>query len=216
MKKYILLCLIYGASLQHASPQQKAGYFVAYTYKQKSEIPDSVKNKKMNVEVKYINDTSVSNEITESSIGQILTGSLNFELPVYIIANIDSSKMFFESDGDFNSNEKKGISINVSTPDTIYYKKDEWRKLNEGDSPIPVVSFDVLETKEKKVILGYECIKFVLLDNSKKEQIIFWASKGLPNTLLPYTGLKKFKYGILEIDHKRDKWHTVATRIKKL
>jgi hypothetical protein len=182
----------------------------------KFELPDSVKNKKVEVKLNLGNDTSEPGEIMELLLGDFIKNQIGVDLSLYIIANADSSKLFFDSKDESNSIEQKGISLNINTPDTIYYKKGQWRKLGGGDETISIITLDLIETKETKKILGYECIKFVSVDSITKEKVVIWASKKLPNTLLPFTGLNEFKYGILEIDNTKNGSHTVAVKIEKL
>jgi hypothetical protein len=181
----------------------------------KLELSDSVKNKKVDVRVNFGNDTSASENIMAALLGDFLKGPINIELSMYILANTDSSKIFFESNDGSKTEGQKGVNVNISTPDTFYYKEGNWRKLG-GTGPVTLVSLVLIETGEKKKILGYECIKFVSSDSTGKENVVIWASKELPGTLIPYTGLKEFKYGILEIDNIKNQSHTMATKVKRL
>lgn len=161
----------------------------------------------------------------ESTLGEMekLISTFNFSTTYWILANKDSSKSYFRMDNsEIIPNEKEpednsNISVSVSMPDTNFYKDGRWIIQRGTSTKIPEpVTLEVLETKEKKVILGYLCTKFVAKDSTGNPSIFIWASDRLPNTLLPFTGLTGFKYGILEIDHKSKGWHTKATRIRIL
>lgn len=194
--------LIFGA----ASAQNGSTFTVEYLTKQRTMFADSVKNQKVEGKIIYTD----SNNVTQS-----ITSPVSFRLPdieleaiFSIIADNESSKMFFGS----IEQQKTNIGVVVNTPDTIFYSKGNWTRLYDGVlEPIEGQSFQVKETQETKLILGYKCIKFV----SPDEDLIFWACKDLPNTLLPYTGLQQFKYAILEIQRGIDNLHTIATEITK-
>jgi hypothetical protein len=216
MKQLILLYLAAGLFFQTAFSQSNAPYLVTYSIKMKYELPDSVKNKKIEVKLNFGNDTTAAGELTEFLLGDFMKEPIDIDLSLYIIANSDSSKLFFDPNNNSNTPGNVGVRINLNTPDTIFYKKGQWRKSGKDDEPISLITWNVIETKEKKNILGYECIKFVSLDSTRKEDIVIWASKKLPNTILPTTGLKEFKYGILEIDNIKNHSHTIAIKVERL
>jgi GLPGLI family protein len=214
MKQFLLIVLMAGLFFHTASAQAKTGYFVSYHVKVKLALSDSLKNKKVDVKLNLGEDSSASDNVMEFLLGDFLTKPIDVDLSLYIIANADSSKLIFDAD-DSRNEGNDGIRINLNTPDTIFYKKDQWRKTGNNDEPISTITLNVTETKEKKNILGYECIKFVSLDSTRKENVIIWASKKLPNTLVPFIGLKGFKYGILEVNNIETNSHTIATKVEE-
>jgi hypothetical protein len=182
-------------------------YQVEYVTKQRTVFPDSVKNQKVEGKIVYKDSNNVTQTVTTPFDFKV--PDFDFEAVFTIVANDSSSKMFFGS----IDHQKNGVAIMVNTPDTIYYSRGNWTRLYEGNlEAVNVQTFKVKETKETKVILGFQCSKFVT-DN---EDVIFWASKKLPNTLLPHTGLQGFKFGILEIQNLKDNIHTIARKVTKI
>ena len=192
-----------------ALPQKSKTFFVEYFHKQESPIllPNDGKT---NFIVTY--PDSNNKQIIDTVAGSLSFDSFKFETLVFMIANHDSSKTFFSTVKTASDN----VNISINTPDTLFYsRKGTWTKVSSGEfESIASLSISVVETKEKKNILGYECIKYVSLD--AETDIVFWASKQLPCTILPYTGLKQFKYGILEVEDLKNKSHTKATKIRTL
>ena len=115
----------------------------------------------------------------------------------------------------FDNNSHDGLTIH--TPDTILYCDNKWSTVSRAKRtsiPLKKLSFEI--TGEHKLILGYICDKFLVKDIEAGETYFIWASKALPKTLNPVTGLTGFKYGILEATQINDSWSVLATKITKL
>ena len=105
-------------------------------------------------------------------------------------------------------------NMKINTPDTLFYEKQQWSSVKDGvktNLPLTIISYS--KTDEHKTILGYDCIKFNACNNLNKESYEIWASKDLPETLLPITGLKEFKYGVLAMKERSGLWDVKAIKI---
>lgn len=182
-------------------------FSVEYNSKQKTSFADSVKNQAVSGKIFYKDSNDVQQTLSSPIFIQL--PDFEVEMTFTIQASKNGSKMYFGN----SSSMQKNIGVNVITPDTIYYSNGQWSRIVDGQlEAVETVEIAVTETKETKNILGYICSKYISSDGT----ITFWASKGLPNTLLPYTGLKWFKCGILEISNPSLNFHTQATAIKKV
>lgn len=219
----LVLCLLF---FLPGNGQKPKLYFVAYHYSQSSynkEMADSVKKQIGNdASAKII----VAGDSTyEATLDEILPdiGKFSFDAPVYMLANKDSSRLFFNmNQQDSKSLTDNGINLNITsainTPDTLFFKNGIWT-IQRGEIKEPYdspVTFDVTETNETKEILGYQCKKYLALDNYGKPEITIWATKELPNTLVPCVGLTSFVSAILEVEHKSDNWQLKVQKIKLL
>jgi hypothetical protein len=194
---------------------QKTKYLVKYFYEQKSIVfnfSDSLKKTKIKISWNG-NDSTANNQILDSIYLNMPSIKFNMETYFFILADFQTSKTFFKNKPEDTST----IHLKMHTPYTVYYANKKWTSLkNENISEIPTIKINAIGTKKRKKILGYECIKFITKDKSNKVEMIIWACKKLPKSLLPYTGLVDFKYGILEIENFKEKWHSYAIEIKKL
>lgn len=204
--------------------QQDSSFLVSYSYKQKIAINQTSDSSGNGATNNHAENAPVGSDSTNNgSAGEVKTLIDEFSLSVsaFILANKDSSKTYFRLhtvEADPNSSEQ-GTNVDlyssVNMPDTIFYKNGDWSIQMQGDWIVPDrVELVVVETNEKKMILGYSCKKYIANDSEGKPGITIWATEKLPNTLLPYTGLSSFKGGILEIEHKGEEWHAVAQRIE--
>ena len=158
-----------------ANAQKTPTFKVQYLSKQKAKLDNAIKSQIGTVTYRDSNNV----ERTIQTPIKFDFSDFEFEAIGFIIANSESSKTYYAGTGNQTSGD---VAIAINTPDTIYYNKGNWKSLSDGKySKVPIQKIDVTETKETKKILGYDCIKFI----SKDGNIEFWASKSLPNTLLP-------------------------------
>lgn len=219
MKKLILPVIVLNYCLVPFA-QKKQTFLVEYFFEQKqilTTLTDSVKERKVPISVFYTSNGDTTKTDTVEGTIRDLVGSFNFAAAFYMLANQDMSKTFFKLGNNSNFESDRNIALTVNTPDTIFYFHKRWYKTNEDSmKKVDLVDISVVNTSETKDILGYKCVKFVSSGKDKDKKIIFWASKDLPATLIPYSGLKSFGYGILQIDDLKRGLFTKATRITKL
>jgi len=219
MKKLNLAVLLLGCYFG-AFAQNRSSFFVEYLFEQKqisTSLPDSLKERKVPTRVIYLSKGDTTKIDTVEGTMPDLGGSFNFEAPFYMLSNRNVGKMFFKF-GNESANESEGnITFNVKTPDTIFYDHKGWYKMNEGSiEKVEPKIISLIKTSETKNILGYKCVKFISSGKDKDKDISFWACKDLPETLIPFEGLKSFGYGILQVDNPKKGSFIKATKITKL
>lgn len=161
----------------------------------------------------YYEQRSVAGIDSNSPMNLGSNAQINLKLNFYILANADSSRMFFNAP---DSSNRNGVRMVMNTPDTIYYKDNKWTKILDGIiEPVQTLTLQLKETADTKKILGYDCVRFIdMSGNSSPAE--YWVCKQLPKTILPSTGLTNFPYCILEISDPRQNIFTKATEIKRL
>ena len=147
--------------------QQDSSFLVSYSYKQKIAINQTVDSSGNKATNNHTENAPVGSDSTNNgSAGEVKTLIDEFSLSVsaFILANKDSSKTYFRLhtiEADPNSSEQ-GTNVDlyssVNMPDTIFYKNGDWSIQMQGDWIVPDrVELVVVETNEKKMILGYRC-----------------------------------------------------------
>lgn len=146
-----------------------------------------------------------------------------FTMPYYMIANADSSKLYFRrakqpnTDILVDSSKRIFAKHSIITSDTQFYKNEVWIDLdNDIRKPIKTFSIKFTETGKRRKIFGYPCTEFVATDSVGNQQVVMWASKELPSTINPFVGLISFPYGILEVRHLIGGWKLIPRRVKKM
>jgi GLPGLI family protein len=155
-----------------------------------------------------------------------LPDNRSFSMFYYMVANTDSSKLFFRrtkkpksSIDDFQMRPGRRMVVEsiIITPDTQFYKQGRWISLKDDKwEPAKTYAMEFTETGQTRKILGYQCSQFVATDSAGNQLVRVWATKELPGTLIPMVGLEYFPYGILEIRHLAKGWKLLPRRVKKL
>ena len=166
-------------------------------------------DKKVPLTNKYIyNDTTIKIVTGDSMYISEIVKNIKFQKEIKIRADKNESYTVFLSD------ENSG-NVKINTPDTLIYRNKQWTRVrNNEHENISNINLQFTETKDHKQILKYNCLKFLALNLATNEKYIIWASKELPGTLLPMTGLAGFKYGILEMKEVSNKWKAEAKEIR--
>jgi hypothetical protein len=166
-------------------------------------------DKKVPLTNKYIsNDTTIRIQTGDSMYVSEIVKGIKFQKKIKIVADKNESFTFFLADED-------PLHVRINTPDTLIYRNNQWIRVSDNKyDNIKRLVLEFTETKEHKQILKYDCMKFLAVNKATNEKYTIWASKQLPNTLLPMTGIVGFKYGILEIEESMNKWKAEAEEIK--
>lgn len=155
-----------------------------------------------------------------------MPGNRPLSMLYYMIANADSSKLFYRrtkkpksSIDDFQIRPGRRMVVEslIIMPDSQFYKQGRWITLMDDKwTPNITYKMEFTETGQTRKILGYQCSQFVATDSAGNQLVRVWATKELPGTLIPMVGLEYFPYGILEIRHLAKGWKLLPRRVKKL
>lgn len=77
-----------------------------------------------------------------------------------------------------DSKDNKSAVVLLDVMGNKYAMKVDEAKVNEQRSKMPI--YDVLETKETKVIAGYNCIKAVMINQTTKEEVVVYYTPEIP------------------------------------
>jgi GLPGLI family protein len=136
---------------------------------------------------------------------------VSFTANVTMRAGEKSSYMFF------SMNETSPSTINMKTPDTLFYENTSWKSVSDGKVSIKKsIELLLTITDQHKTLLGYDCTKFLAKNPANSREYEIWGTTSLPKTLLPFTGLKEFPVGILEINETSGLWSIKATSIRHI
>ena len=208
--KVLVLIILLLFPLYSFCQESKLYYYKVHYHSFQEIVIDSNVQKSMNV--KILADNETKKIFTQDSFPlSIITPKFNFEASYYILSDKNQSKTIFVDEGEKQSTN---IQVEVTTPDTLFYKEGKWAKeSNHIMESLPSKKLSVIPTNIYKKILGYLCRKYICTDIIDKKKYFIWATQRLPKTLLPFVGLEKFNAGILEISAGDKSWHTKAEKI---
>jgi hypothetical protein len=206
--KYLFyIILVWVISILSFSKQNSISYEIIYDYKEAINSNVSIDD---NIEMIMVDGDG---DTTRSNIKNKIDKNL-FDITFQIITCGNDGGSVVKID---YSNSSNGLQMELKTPDKLVLQNNKWYSYSGNHvKAIPEIFYYAVESDSFKVILGYRCQKFSITETESGNKFDVWATKDLPNTLMPGAGYKPFPGAVLEMDFPERKAKFIAQKIKTL